>query len=68
VVSSLLAGTYFVEFVFGWPGLGQWTLRAVESLDVFAIQGAVLLTAVTSASLHAGLDLLSRWIDPRRRS
>ena len=67
VVSSLLAGTYFVEFVFGWPGLGQWTLRAVESLDIFAIQGAVLATAVSSAALHAGLSLAASGLDPRRR-
>ena len=67
VVSSLLAGTYFVEFVFGWPGLGQWTLRAVESLDVFAIQGAVLATATAGTALHAGFELLGQWLDPRRR-
>jgi peptide/nickel transport system permease protein len=67
VVSSLLAGTYFVEFVFGWPGLGQWTLRAVESLDVFAIQGAVLVTATTATALHAALELCGQWLDPRRR-
>jgi peptide/nickel transport system permease protein len=67
VFASILAGTYFVEYVFAWPGLGQWTLRAVERLDIFALNGAVMLTALVGSAAHAGLELIAAALDVRRR-
>src|SRR5918999_2219382 len=42
----VLAGSYVVEFIFHWPGIGKLTLDAVASRDFPLIQGGVLIAAV----------------------
>ncbi|MQA73340.1 MAG: ABC transporter permease subunit, partial [Solirubrobacterales bacterium] len=41
----VLAGSYVVEFIFNWPGIGKLTLDAVASRDFPVIQGGVLVAA-----------------------
>jgi len=63
----LVAGSFFVEAVFVWPGLGMLASEAIATRDYPVIMGATILVsaAVVLGSLVA--DLLHRWVDPRLR-
>src|SRR5690606_33850072 len=43
--ASMLAGAVFVEYVFGWNGLGKEIVNALNTLDLPVIMGAVLVIA-----------------------
>lgn len=64
---QLLGGTFLIESVFDWPGMGLYGLQAIQAGDFPALLGVVMV--VTLAYLLAGLvsDLLYSLIDPRIR-
>src|SRR5690606_35920707 len=43
--AELLAGAFFVEYIFGWQGLGKVTVDALEKLDYPVVMGSVLISA-----------------------
>ncbi|MFY7971934.1 MAG: ABC transporter permease [Flavobacteriales bacterium] len=65
--SSLLAGAVFVEFVFGWKGLGQEMFTAIEKQDLPIVMGGVIIIAVAFVVINLLVDLIYGWIDPRVR-
>jgi ABC-type dipeptide/oligopeptide/nickel transport system permease component len=60
-----LTGTFFVEVIFNWPGLGLFTVRSLLGLDYPAIMGITLFGAVGYVLINLVVDLLQAWIDPR---
>jgi ABC-type dipeptide/oligopeptide/nickel transport system permease component len=60
-----LTGTFFVEIIFNWPGLGLFTVRSLLSVDYPAIMGMTLFGAVGYVLINLVVDLLQAWIDPR---
>jgi ABC-type dipeptide/oligopeptide/nickel transport system permease component len=60
-----LTGTFFVEVIFNWPGLGLFTVRSLLGLDYPAIMGITLFGAVGYVVINLIVDLLQAWIDPR---
>ncbi len=65
--AGLLAGTYFIEFIFNWPGIGLAAFNAIEKLDYPMIQGTVLFTAVIFVVVNTIADILYGYIDPKVR-
>ena len=65
--AGLLAGTYFIEFIFNWPGIGLAAFNAIEKLDYPMIQGTVLFTAVIFVAVNTVADILYGFIDPKVR-
>lgn len=65
--AGLLAGTYFIEFIFNWPGIGLAAFNAIEKLDYPMIQGTVLFTAVIFVVVNTIADVLYGYIDPKVR-
>lgn len=65
--SSLLAGSFFTEYIFQWRGLGKVTIEALQQSDFPVVMGAVLFTACVFFVLHMITELLYVWIDPRVR-
>lgn len=65
--AGLLAGTYFIEFIFNWPGIGLAAFNAIEKLDYPMIQGTVLFTAVIFVAVNTVADILYGYIDPKVR-
>jgi len=43
--AELLAGAFFVEYIFGWQGIGKVTVDALEKLDYPVVMGSVLVAA-----------------------
>lgn len=66
--ASMLAGAVFVEYIFGWNGLGKQIVEALNQLDLPLVMGAVLLIALTFVIISIIVDLLYAWIDPRVRN
>jgi peptide/nickel transport system permease protein len=64
-VAFALTGTFFVEIIFNWPGLGDFTVRSLLNIDYPAIMGITLYGAAAYVILNLVVDLLQAWIDPR---
>jgi peptide/nickel transport system permease protein len=60
-----LTGTFFVEIIFNWPGLGLFTVRSLLNVDYPAIMGVTLFGASGYVLINLVVDLLQAWIDPR---
>jgi peptide/nickel transport system permease protein len=65
--ASMLAGAVFVEYIFGWNGLGKEIVNALETLDLPIIMGAVLIIALMFILINIFVDIIYAWLDPRIR-
>lgn len=65
--ASMLAGAVFVEYIFGWNGLGKQIVESLNQLDLPVVMGAVLVIALTFVVLNFIVDILYAWLDPRVR-
>jgi peptide/nickel transport system permease protein len=63
----ILAGSYVVEYIFNWPGIGKLTLDALLSRNFPMIQGGVLVAAVGFVLVNFVVDLVYAALDPRIR-
>jgi ABC-type dipeptide/oligopeptide/nickel transport system permease component len=63
----VLAGSYVVEFIFNWPGIGKLTLDALLSRNFPMIQGGVLVAAILFVLVNFAVDLVYTVLDPRVR-
>ena len=64
---KLVAGTFVVECIFAWPGLGRLCVTAIFNRDFPVIQAYVLLMAVLFVLCNLCMDVVSALIDPRLR-
>ena len=60
-----LTGTFFVELIFNWPGLGTFTVHSLLKVDYPAIMGVTLFAAMGYVLINLIVDLSQAWIDPR---
>lgn len=65
--AELLAGAFFVEYIFGWKGIGKVTVDALEKLDFPVVMGSVLITATFFIFVNMLADALYSVVDPRIR-
>ena len=63
----LLGGAILTETTFSLPGLGQFTLLAIQNQDFPEIMGVVLLAAFFIVIANMVVDILYAVIDPRVR-
>jgi peptide/nickel transport system permease protein len=66
-LGSLLGGTVLVEYVFNWPGLSGYLVRAVELRDYPEVTGIVLVISILFVLLNLAVDLTYAVLDPRVR-
>ncbi len=65
--AELLAGAFFVEYIFGWQGIGKVTVDALEKLDYPVVMGSVLVAAAFFILINILADILYGVVDPRVR-
>jgi peptide/nickel transport system permease protein len=65
VIAYALVNSFLVEAVFNWPGLGQYSARAIRALDTPAIAGVTLVVALMYVVLNLIVDLIQTRVDPR---
>jgi peptide/nickel transport system permease protein len=62
-----LTGTFFVEVVFNWPGLGTFAVKGLLNLDYPVVMGITLFGAIAYVLINLAVDLAQSWLDPRTR-
>ena len=63
--AELLAGSFFIEYIFGWKGIGKITVDALNKFDFPVVMGAVLFTAILFIIINIFVDVLYGIVDPR---
>jgi len=66
-LAGLLAGAVITETVFNLPGLGQYAVRSVFSLDLYAILDVTVIAAFFVAIANLVVDIVYAFLDPRVR-
>jgi len=64
-LAYLAGGVVLVEFVFGYPGVGQGLLEAIVARDIPVIQLIVLLLAAVYVLLNLFADLIAMLLTPK---
>lgn len=65
--AELLAGSFFIEYIFSWKGVGKITVDALDKFDFPLVMGSVLLTAFIFIVISLLTDMVYGWLDPRVR-
>ena len=68
MIGSLFSGSFVVEVVTSWPGLGRLMFDALKARDLFLVAGCAATGALFLAIGTLMADLLLAWTDPRIRS
>jgi peptide/nickel transport system permease protein len=63
--ASMLAGAVFVEYIFGWNGLGKEIVNALNNLDLPVIMGSVIVIAFMFIVINILVDYIYKLLDPR---
>jgi peptide/nickel transport system permease protein len=66
--ASLMAGVIFVEYIFGWKGLGYSIVDALNNYDFPVVLGAVIFISVVFVIINVLVDITYRILDPRIRN
>ena len=65
--AAMLGGSFVVEVVFAWPGLGRTVVEALFARDFPVVQAGVLFSAVVFVLANLLVDLSYGIVDPRIR-
>lgn len=65
--ASMLAGVIFVEYIFGWKGMGFILIDGLNSLDLPMVMGCVMVISLIFVAVNLIVDLLYSLLDPRIR-
>jgi peptide/nickel transport system permease protein len=66
-LGSVLTGAVITETIFAWPGVGRLLVQSISARDYPAVQGCVLLIALTYVSTNLLVDVAYGFLDPRIR-
>jgi peptide/nickel transport system permease protein len=67
VVGTLLSGSFAVETITAWPGLGQLMLAALRARDVYLVAGCAAAGSIFLAIGTLMSDAALALVDPRNR-
>jgi peptide/nickel transport system permease protein len=65
ILANLLNGVVIVETVFGWPGVGNLLIQAIQNRDLPLIESCAFATAIIVTVLNLIIDIAYRFINPR---
>jgi peptide/nickel transport system permease protein len=67
VIGALLSGSFAVEAVTSWPGLGQLMLNALRARDIYLVAGCAAAGSIFLAFGTFVSDVTLAIVDPRAR-
>jgi peptide/nickel transport system permease protein len=67
VIGAVLSGSFVVEYVTAWPGLGRLMYAALKARDIYLVAGCAAMGATLLAAGTLIGDLLLAAVDPRVR-
>lgn len=62
---GLLGGAVLTETVFTYPGMGQWSVRMLVSLDFTGVMALTFITALIYVFANLFVDIVYAYLDPR---
>ncbi|WP_291295481.1 ABC transporter permease [Elioraea sp.] len=62
---QLLGGAFIIEVIFGWRGIGELAVKAIQWRDFALTQAIILVSAGSYVAINLAIDILYVWIDPR---
>jgi peptide/nickel transport system permease protein len=65
--ATLMAGVIFIEYIFGWKGLGFVIVDSLNHYDLPVVMGSVLTISLLFVIINILVDLSYSWLDPRVR-
>jgi peptide/nickel transport system permease protein len=66
-LATLLGGAVITETVFNLPGIGQYTLKSIESSDLPAVMGVTVFASLFIVVANLVVDVAYAFLDPRVR-
>ena len=63
--AGMLSGAVFIEYIFGWNGLGKLLVDALINVDFPLVMGVILIIASCFIIINILVDLIYIWLDPR---
>jgi peptide/nickel transport system permease protein len=66
-IGTLLSGSFVVEYVTAWPGLGRLMYEALRARDVYLVAGCAAMGGLFLATGSLISDVLLALVDPRIR-
>jgi ABC-type dipeptide/oligopeptide/nickel transport system permease component len=64
-IGHLLGGAFIVETIFGWPGMGRLTVRAIFDRDIPVVLGAALTISALYLLINFLVDVSHALLDPQ---
>jgi peptide/nickel transport system permease protein len=64
-IPYLIGGTVIIEFVFAWPGMGTYSLSAINARDYPVIMGVNFMVALVVLLSNLITDIAYAFVDPR---
>ena len=65
---SYLNGAVLTETIFGWDGIGRFTMEGIMKRDYPVIMGCIMVGTVIFVSINIFVDILYHYLDPRVRA
>jgi oligopeptide transport system permease protein len=66
-LAGLLVGSFIIETMFGFPGIGREFVQSISNRDYSMIMGTTLIYAVLIVLANLSVDIVYGFIDPRIR-
>ena len=66
-LAALVTGSFIIETMFGFPGMGRAYVTAIGQRDYSMIMGTTLIYAVLVALANVSVDIVYVFLDPRIR-
>jgi peptide/nickel transport system permease protein len=63
----IIIGSFILEKIFFWHGMGELLFNAVETFDLPVVLGTLSMVGIVMLMAHLILDILVAWLDPRTR-
>ena len=64
-LAGLVTGSFIIETMFGFPGMGRAYVQAIGQRDYSMILGTTIIYAVLVAIANLSVDMVYVFIDPR---
>ena len=64
-LASLISGSYIIEYIFSWPGMGQLGVQSVFQRDYPILMATILFSSILIILGNILADLCYTYIDPR---
>jgi len=63
--ASLMAGAFFVEYIFNWKGIGKVLIESVQNADLPVVSAGVLYIAILFITVNLLVEFSYKKLDPK---